>query len=456
MIQRVAVKTASLAKLARAQRATASATLAIALLLFVPIAGATTRSVVGCADDGSPGSLRSVIASSASGDIVDLTGLACSAVSLVSGELVVAVDDLSIIGPGMDSLAIDAGHTSRVFRHAGLGTLSLSGMTIEHGSVAVDDAPARGGCIDSIAAVVLDRTKVTGCTVSGNTSPAGGAVHAAGELTLTDSVLSSNSVVKTGAVAAYPSATGGGASAHTLTVRRTSITANSAVDDAGGNAAGGGVFAELLIFSRYSTFDHNIANYGGGIAMLAENQTVFSLSTISSNSASADGGGVYGTSVNLFSSTISANTSGGRGGGVFGPHHSGFVALTDSIVSGNSAVDTANSDIDGESTETQGSVIVSVDAHDILGNTQLMLLGSTDPIRSDPLLGPLADNGGPTRTHEILAGSPALDAGSGLNAPLSGYCDQRQLPRKRGAGADIGSYEDQGDTVFYGSFDNCT
>ena len=56
----------------------------------------------------------------------------------------------------------------------------------------------------------------------------------------------------------------------------------------------------------------------------------------------------------------------------------------------------------------------------------------------DPKLGPLQDNGGPTRTHALLEGSPAIDAGDDEAAPAS---DQRAVSRPRGSSSDIGAFE---------------
>ena len=63
---------------------------------------------------------------------------------------------------------------------------------------------------------------------------------------------------------------------------------------------------------------------------------------------------------------------------------------------------------------------------------------ANDKAGVDPLLGPLADNGGLTRTHALLAGSPALDAGDDAAAPAT---DQRGIARPQGAASDIGSFE---------------
>ena len=67
----------------------------------------------------------------------------------------------------------------------------------------------------------------------------------------------------------------------------------------------------------------------------------------------------------------------------------------------------------------------------------------TDLPNTDPLLGPLQDNGGPTETHALLPGSPAIDAGddSIVGEPLLLTTDQRGQPRLQGAHVDIGAYE---------------
>src|SRR5262249_26869582 len=65
----------------------------------------------------------------------------------------------------------------------------------------------------------------------------------------------------------------------------------------------------------------------------------------------------------------------------------------------------------------------------------------TDLTDTDPLLGPLADHGGPTFTHALLPGSPALDAGVAVAGLTT---DQRGVARPQGAGPDIGAFESRG------------
>jgi len=75
-----------------------------------------------------------------------------------------------------------------------------------------------------------------------------------------------------------------------------------------------------------------------------------------------------------------------------------------------------------------------------LANTDGNQVGKVSPHTTpiDPKLGTLASNGGPTKTHALLAGSPALDAASGADCPAK---DQRGVVRPQGTGCDIGSYE---------------
>ena len=66
---------------------------------------------------------------------------------------------------------------------------------------------------------------------------------------------------------------------------------------------------------------------------------------------------------------------------------------------------------------------------------------STDLPGTDPLLGPLQDNGGPTETHALLPGSPAIDLSLAIGEPCGGGTDQRGVPRPQGLGCDIGAFE---------------
>jgi aspartate kinase len=120
-------------------------------------------------------------------------------------------------------------------------------------------------------------------------------------------------------------------------------------------------------------------------------------------------------------------------------------AIESSIVAGNHVPDGATSEEIVTLHDITGS-------HDLIGSANVALPGDT--IGGDPMLAPLADNGGPTQTHALLAGSPAIDTGSNI-ARLD--TDQRggSYVRVAGAAPDIGAFEAQGapDAIFGNGFD---
>ncbi|MEL6856044.1 MAG: CHAT domain-containing protein [Cyanobacteria bacterium J06607_13] len=159
-------------------------------------------------------------------------------------------------------------------------------------------------------------------------------------------------------------------------------------------------------------------------------------STLSANTASNDGGAVnsYGTAAALAvrNSTLSQNVANRAGGGI---HESGTqgARLQNTIVAGNTSQDA--SDVKGTFEDNGNNLIGSADA--ATGFTASALVG-TSAARLDPGLAPLADNGGPTKTHLLLASSAAIDAGAADNLPT---VDQRGGPRFVGTAVDIGAVE---------------
>src|SRR5262249_29083085 len=179
--------------------------------------------------------------------------------------------------------------------------------------------------------------------------------------------------------------------------------------------------------------------YGGGVWLrLYGNGTLPTIRqcTISGNNA-AQGGGVFVdhgyyysyTNDSIQNSTVAFNTAFDEGGGLWG---SGF-ALASVIVGKNSAPD-------GPDIYSSGYGYLSA-VHSLISNTSgLYIYGYPNFLNVDPLLGPLANHGGPTWTHALLPGSPAIDAGSN---PANLTTDQRGLgfPRVIGSAADIGATE---------------
>ncbi len=194
------------------------------------------------------------------------------------------------------------------------------------------------------------------------------------------------------------------------------------------------------------TFTGNSAGYGGGVEVFNGTSTLTNC-TFSGNSASSDGGGIYqyyGTST-LTSCTFSENSA-DYGGGIF-VEELGTSTLTNCTFSGNSADYGGGLYLYyGTSTLTNcilwgdaGGEIAYVNRPTVSYSVvQGGFAGGTEIVTEDPLLGPLADNGGLTRTHALLPGSSAIDRGTNTGAPAT---DQRGVSRPRGLGVDIGAYE---------------
>ena len=129
-------------RMIRSDRLPIAAALVAAFSLSAFDACATPPAVTNCNDSGT-GSLRASVTGAASGSVINLSSLQCSPITLTSGAIVVAQDDLLIYGPGRDKLTIQgeqATGSGAVFDHFGGGLLELDHMTIATGSVYSNDA----------------------------------------------------------------------------------------------------------------------------------------------------------------------------------------------------------------------------------------------------------------------------------------------------------------------------
>jgi hypothetical protein len=356
----------------------------IAPLVFGAIhcgpASAATLPVKNCNDAGE-GSLRAVIAAASSGDIVDLTALTCSSISLSTGELLIEATDLTVRGPGADNLTISGGpqpsHDYSVIDHSGTGTLRVE-------SLRLTDANAYmyyDACIHSIGSVDIERSIVTNCS--------GGGVYA-----------------KTGA-----------------TVRYSTISdSKMGIDVGAGN-----------VVIRNSTIANNSAWACAGVRLGRVNRTgsvEISGSTLSGNRSVTYGGGAgcIFLPATIVNSTIVHNAGNDGTPGLV--VNKAPLTLESTILANNAALFNHND--------------LSVYSGAVSGHNNLVMQASNslppDTMRSDPQLLPLANNGGPTLTHALAATSPAIDAGSNSTGSTT---DQRGAPfaRVRGARADIGAFE---------------
>ncbi len=211
--------------------------------------------------------------------------------------------------------------------------------------------------------------------------------------------------------------------ATSLTLRRCRIAGNQA-------RVGGGVVWQGDLTIDQCTISGNLAtssleffvSIGAGGIFAANGDNTITNSTLTGNTSLVGwgGGAVFAAPVHLASVTITGNQA-PSGGGLF-LFAAAYVANT--VIAENPAGDCL---IFGPFDSSD---------HNLDSDNSCFLSGPGDLSGVAPLLGPLADNGGPTDTHALLAGSPALDAG--------GICpstDQRGVARPQGPACDIGAFE---------------
>jgi len=425
-----------------------------------------TLAVINCTDSGA-GSLRDAIGSAADGATIDMTQLQCSTITLTSGSLAVAQNNLTINGPGRSSLQIrpDADHFFPIFSHAGSGLLTISGMRVAYGD---NETSGSGGCITSSAGSVrVVAAELSHCTsyqaVYSATFCGGGAIYAKGDVTIEDSLVTQNQA----AGASLRVAGGGAFAAGNLFVRRSVIDGNRAessnISDSAAAGFGGGLAAKRSIEIVASTINHNYAGgagthtsgrgYSGGVFALdyfGGSTLVLTNSTVSNNYSGYLMGGVASSApTHISNSTIAFN-------------HAGFAQNSAAVKVGiglfvYSDAATLDSTIISNNTYYSGVVKTydfSLYKATVTGSHNLITKSNVSPpgtLTSDPNLVDLADNGGPTPTLALPGGSPAIGTGSN---PLNLPSDQRGpgFSRVFSRFVDIGAFQ-TGDAIFANGLD---
>lgn len=336
------------------------------------------------------------------------------------------------------------------------GVVNLLGSTVRKNTASTIAGPgsrADGGGIWNGGALTVQNGSWVGMAGAGNQAVQGGGVfNAAGSTTLDGSTVSGNNAVRGGGIrneatltvrngsviggnAATAGDGGGIFNDHAvLMLSHSAVTGNSSTGE-GGGVYSEGDFGGATLTLDGATISGNTAERGGGLYLYYSSAAAAN-STLSGNQAAASGGGIGTLSdnprtIDLVHCSIAANTAGTRGGGMF--LETAFtVNLFATLVAGN--------DAGGNGPDILG-VIHSRDYNLIQNTSDTIISGSTahTVTGEEPRLGPLADNGGATYTHALLAGSPAIDV-----IPLS-VCtlaeDQRGVSRPQGAACDIGAYE---------------
>lgn len=371
----------------------------LALLVWHSVAHATSFTVTNTIDDTNDppaaGSLRSAIVSANAAQGSNTIKITATGTIALVAPLPTVSFTVTITGPGADKLTIQGSSaTSPVLSID--GTVQLSGVTVTGGN----NGGNNGGGISVMGGslVLLDST------VTRSTAALGGGIYSSiGSLTILSSTISGN----TGTGAVY----GGG---------DTTVIDSTIADNAG----------TAIVFPTLG-------------AMLSIDRT-----TISGNTDTAGVGGIQmqGGSAKIRNTTFSGNS--GLQGGDFGTGAGVTLALLNVTATGGSApallfdpaatVTLRNTLFAGTGMRCSPGSLPTSQGHNLSSDMTCNLTSATDKPGVDAMLGPLAANGGPTMTHALLAGSPAVNAGDGASLePM----DQRGLPRVQFAAVDIGAVE---------------
>jgi hypothetical protein len=343
-------------------------------------------------NDSGVGSLRQAIAENhalGGGNTIVFSNIS-GTITLTTGVLLIG-DNVTIIGPGANVLTVDGNYpnaTNRAF-HIGPGvTITISGLSIVHGYATGSPPADYGGAVYNDRAILT----LSNCAVSDNIADYGGAIYNNGANG------GSASLALIGSTLSYNSATtaGGGifndassSGSATLTVNASTLYANSALDGGGIASAGSQAVTATMAISA-STLSGNLATLGDSIY---NSSSTLTLGNTILNAGSS-GMNIWPSSGNYFS--YGYNLASDNGGG--------------------------------------------------------FLTNLGDQVNTDPKLGTLQDNGGPTSTVMPLAGSPAIDQGRPDTIPtLVRRTDQRgrvrpyddpAVPNGPGSdGTDIGAVE---------------
>ncbi|HET7779486.1 MAG TPA: choice-of-anchor Q domain-containing protein [Rudaea sp.] len=394
----------------------------------------SVRVVKNCNDSG-PDSLRDLLQQAQNGDTIDLSQLACSQISLTTGAIFTSLaPDLTVTGPGNHPFVIDAGNIDRALVHNGAGRMTIQDLTIKNGLLTT--SAKGGGCIYGFGSISLVRSVLTSCrtNTTGSTPATGGAIRAAGDVTL-----QSSSVINSNVNAAGSHSAGAGIFASTVNLTKSVVSGNRATSNAS-YSVGGGIYATSQITVHDSTVSGNYAGEGGG--MFSKGGATLFNSTVSGNYAVAAAGVEALANARIYNSTIARNTGDDDNFPAGLNVGSSVVTLQSSIVA-NNMIGAVEFDL--------GTAVAST----VSGSNNLVMAHAAqtavpiDTISADPKLGPLQNNGGPTQTHALAPNSPAIDKGNNLQAL---DFDQRGAPRLQLRQTDIGAFE-LVDAIFTSGFE---
>jgi hypothetical protein len=343
------------------------------------------NSVVTNNNDSGLESLRDVVGSVCVGSTITFAANVRGVISLTTGQLIID-RNLTIIGPGANLLTVQrdlAAPSSRIFNIGSNHNVTISGLTISNGTAPGDRG---GGILNSGTLTLVNDTVSLNSAIGGN----GGGIYTSGPLTVVGSAISGNKIDS-------PTPGSGGGIFNfgtTVTITNSTISGNSAVSPGGTTDHGGGIFSNVGTVTLNScTITANSSDNGGGLlgangAVIKPKSTIFALNITPASTSGPDvNGPIKSQGYNIFGTTSGATIT-----------------------------------------------APAAPATDQTGTATLNL-------------GPLQDNGGPTFTHALGAGSSAIDQGSaaGLTSDQRGFArnvDISGTPNANGGdGSDVGAFE---------------
>jgi CSLREA domain-containing protein len=422
--------------------------LALAVLLFAGSAAdasAATRTVTKAADTNdnicnADCSLREAIAAAVSGDkIVFQPALAGQTIQLLLGVIEI---DKNLVVTGADNLKISGSFTSRIFFISSGANVTINNLGLKNGVAQYPDVLPSTGEGGAILVAGNSALTINNSKLYSNHGVSGGAIASYGALKIYNTQIYSNSAEFSGGGVSTDALNstveiidsiiknnqalwGGGVNITDGTFKMvgTSVYGNTATSDSLG---GGGLY--LTGYNYFptgygtnfmiadSTISGNSANDGGGIYNLGNLALVNS--TLSGNEATANGGGLYHLEPSntpagvlwIKNATITANTAIASGGGIYRHGNTGGVNLGNTLVAANSNFNLSSPDVKGTVNSLGYNLFGSMSGALVLGN----LAGNQ--INPNPMLAPLDNYGGKTKTHLPDLASPAVNAGSNILA----------------------------------------
>jgi hypothetical protein len=370
--------------------------------------------------------------------------------------------------PGPDTIILPAGTYTLTIPGSGedaalTGDLDITGDLIIEGAGAeatTIDATALG---DRVFHVISGQVAIRGVTIRGGHPPdgAGGGILNSGSLELTDCVIADNNAADAGGGISNQNYADLGVTRHGSLKLTRCVLQNNGLGVPSG--AGGALYSVNQLTVADCAFTNNVSGYGG--ALYAGGTSEVRRSLFAGNAATPhEGGAIFvpvGGRLNLVDCTLAGNTStSATGGGALATATNGAVtppavSVLNCTCADNTAPNAAagatvaicSGSVTFENTILrQPGTVPSVNVppasrgHNLTSDAFGPAGGPGDWLNTDPQLGPLQDNGGPTATLAPQPGSPAIDAGASADAP---FTDQRGFPCWVGAAVDIGAVETQ-------------